>query len=79
MLSRKFFASVLLAVGLASSSLAAPWPQASKHTTHRVRELSADFHLETFHPEPTYEVSLVCRLPECRSLNFVLFRLSVMA
>lgn len=57
MFSRKFFASIVLAIACASSSAAAPWPSSSKHTTHRVREISPDLQLETYHPESTYEVS----------------------
>ncbi|KAH8107793.1 Fungalysin metallopeptidase-domain-containing protein [Cristinia sonorae] len=55
MFSKKFFASVLLAVSCASMSLAAPWPASLKHTTHRVRDITPDFRLETFHPESTFE------------------------
>ncbi|PSS38032.1 hypothetical protein PHLCEN_2v117 [Hermanssonia centrifuga] len=55
MFTRTFFTSVLLAVACASTTLAVPWPLAAKHTTHRVREVSSDLRIETFHPESTYE------------------------
>ncbi|KII91236.1 hypothetical protein PLICRDRAFT_173122 [Plicaturopsis crispa FD-325 SS-3] len=51
----KFFTSVFLAVVFASSSLAAPWPTDSKHATHRVRMISRDLQIETYHPESSYE------------------------
>lgn len=54
--SHKVFTSVLLAVLFASSSFAAPWPSTSKHATHRVRDISSDLKLETFHPASTFEV-----------------------
>ncbi|KAI0075127.1 hypothetical protein K474DRAFT_1676603 [Panus rudis PR-1116 ss-1] len=55
MFSTKFFASVFLAVVCASSAIAAPWPLDAKHTTHRTREITPDFRVETFHPESTFE------------------------
>ncbi|KAJ7642499.1 Fungalysin metallopeptidase-domain-containing protein [Mycena polygramma] len=51
----KFFTSVFLAVVYASSSLAAPSPIDSKHTTHRTRELARGVKLETYHPVSNYE------------------------
>ncbi|KAF8633045.1 hypothetical protein AX17_004689 [Amanita inopinata Kibby_2008] len=55
MLFNKFFSSVLLAVLYASTALSAPWPQSSKHITHRTREIASGFTLETFHPASKYE------------------------
>ncbi|KIP05598.1 hypothetical protein PHLGIDRAFT_128797 [Phlebiopsis gigantea 11061_1 CR5-6] len=55
MFSRKFFASILLAVSVATSATAAPWPFTAKHTTHRVRDISPDFQLTAYHPESSYE------------------------
>ncbi|KAF5346156.1 hypothetical protein D9758_009963 [Tetrapyrgos nigripes] len=51
----KVFASVLLAVVYASTTLATPWPTASKHATHRRRDISSDLQIETFHPASTFE------------------------
>ncbi|KAJ6571056.1 Fungalysin metallopeptidase-domain-containing protein [Mycena capillaripes] len=51
----KFFTSVLLAIVYASSSLAAPSPIDSKHTTHRKREIARGVKLETYHPVSKYE------------------------
>ncbi|KAF5346158.1 hypothetical protein D9758_009961 [Tetrapyrgos nigripes] len=51
----KFFASVFLAVVYASTTLAAPWPISSKHTTHRRRDISSDLQIEVFHPESKFE------------------------
>ncbi|KAF5346161.1 hypothetical protein D9758_009964 [Tetrapyrgos nigripes] len=51
----KFFASLFLAVVYASTALAAPWPTASKHATHRRRDISSDLQIETFHPESKFE------------------------
>lgn len=55
MLFNKFFASVLLAVVYASTSLAAPWPMTSKHATHRTRDVAHGLQIETFHPASTFE------------------------
>lgn len=55
----KFFTSVFLAVVYASSTaFAAPWEPSAKYATHRVREVSSDLKLETYHPESTYEVCI---------------------
>ena len=54
----KFFNSVLLAVLCASAATASPLAPGAKHATHRVREVSPDLKLETFHPESSYQVSL---------------------
>ena len=54
----KVFASVFLAVLCASSVSAVPYPANSKFATHRTREISRDFKLETYHPESSYEVRL---------------------
>ncbi|KAF5346110.1 hypothetical protein D9758_009972 [Tetrapyrgos nigripes] len=51
----KVFASVLLAVVYASTTLAAPWATFSKHATHRRRLISSDLQIETFHPASTFE------------------------
>ncbi|EIN12650.1 metalloprotease [Punctularia strigosozonata HHB-11173 SS5] len=62
MFSYKFIASVFIAVSYASAALAAPWPANSKltaylqqHATHRVRNISRDLKLETYHPASVYE------------------------
>jgi extracellular elastinolytic metalloproteinase len=57
MFTKKFFASVLLAVVCASSALAAPWSADVKHATHRLRIVGRELKLDTYHP-PTnvYEV-----------------------
>ncbi|KAI0646696.1 Fungalysin metallopeptidase-domain-containing protein [Trametes meyenii] len=52
---KKVFASVFLAVLCATTATAVPYPASSKHATHRTREISPDFKLETFHPEASYE------------------------
>lgn len=62
MFSKQFFASVFLAVTFASSAAAAPWPEFSKHATHRKRELGSNFVLETYNVESTYEVRLLVYL-----------------
>ncbi|KAF7335729.1 Extracellular metalloproteinase mep [Mycena venus] len=51
----KFFTSVFLAIVYASSSIAAPSPIDSKHTTHRTREIARGVKLETYHPASNYE------------------------
>ncbi|TCD65526.1 hypothetical protein EIP91_002534 [Steccherinum ochraceum] len=51
----KFFNSVLLAVLYASAASASPLAPGAKHSTHRVREISSDLKLETFHPESSYQ------------------------
>jgi extracellular elastinolytic metalloproteinase len=56
MFSRKFIASVFLAVTFASSTLAVPFaPPSLKHTTLRTREISPELIVETFHPETSFE------------------------
>ncbi|KAF9020455.1 hypothetical protein BDZ89DRAFT_958355 [Hymenopellis radicata] len=47
--------SVLLVIVYASSSIAAPWPTDSKHTTHRVRHISRQLKLNTYHPRSTFK------------------------
>ncbi|TFK32708.1 Fungalysin metallopeptidase-domain-containing protein [Crucibulum laeve] len=51
----KFFTSVFLAIVYASTTSAAPWPANSKFGTHRVRNISRDVQIETFHPASSYE------------------------
>ncbi|KAF5351188.1 hypothetical protein D9756_008180 [Leucocoprinus leucothites] len=51
----KFFTSVLLAIAYAGTASAAPWPASSKHTTHRLRQVTRDLEIETFHPASTFE------------------------
>ncbi|KAI1785077.1 Fungalysin metallopeptidase-domain-containing protein [Ganoderma leucocontextum] len=51
----KVFASVFLAVLCASTSAAVPFPASSKYATHRTREISRDFKLESYHPQSSYE------------------------
>ena len=53
---KKVFASVYLAVLCATAATAAPYPITSKYATHRTREISPSFKLETYHPASTYEV-----------------------
>ncbi|KAH9912689.1 Fungalysin metallopeptidase-domain-containing protein [Epithele typhae] len=52
---KNVFASVFLAVLCASTASAGPFPAHSKFATHRSRELTRDFKLETYHPESSYE------------------------
>ncbi|KAI0344183.1 hypothetical protein BDW22DRAFT_1137358 [Trametopsis cervina] len=54
MFSRKFFASVLLAIACASSAVAVPFPIGSKHATHATREFNG-LKVVSFHPETKYE------------------------
>ncbi|KAI0341873.1 hypothetical protein BDW22DRAFT_1331315 [Trametopsis cervina] len=54
MFSRKFFASVLLAISYASTTVAMPWPVSSKLATHQTREFNG-LSVASFHPETTYE------------------------
>lgn len=56
MFSKQFFASVILAVTFVANAAATPFPESSKHATHRRRQLGSDFVLETYHVESTYEV-----------------------
>ncbi|KAH8103011.1 Fungalysin metallopeptidase-domain-containing protein [Cristinia sonorae] len=51
----KFSSTVLLAVLYATSVKATPMPFAAKHATHRVREISPDLRLETYHPPSDYQ------------------------
>ncbi|KAF4616615.1 hypothetical protein D9613_008897 [Agrocybe pediades] len=51
----KLLSSVLLAVAFASPALATPFPQSAKHATHRVRQVTRDLAIETFHPPSTFE------------------------
>ena len=53
---KKVFASVYLAVLCATTASAVPYPVTSKYATHRTREISPSFKLETYHPASTYEV-----------------------
>ncbi|KAK1218861.1 hypothetical protein PQX77_018432 [Marasmius sp. AFHP31] len=50
-----FFVSVLAAVLCATVSEAAPWPVASKHSTHRKRLVGRGVELETFHPKSQFQ------------------------
>ena len=58
MFSQKFIASVFLAVACASSAIAAPYVSSTKYATHRVRDISSEFQLTTYHPESSYEVCI---------------------
>ncbi|KAH8089905.1 Fungalysin metallopeptidase-domain-containing protein [Cristinia sonorae] len=51
----KFFNSVLLAVLYASTASASPIAPGAKFATHRVREISPDLKLETFHPASEFQ------------------------
>ncbi|EIN12402.1 hypothetical protein PUNSTDRAFT_81599 [Punctularia strigosozonata HHB-11173 SS5] len=60
MFSKKFIASVFLAVFCVSPALATPtdasnMKRALDHATLRVRQITPDFALETFHPESDFE------------------------
>ena len=57
--TNKFLSSVLLAIAYASFASAFQARDLPKHT-HRVRHISRELKLETFHPESTYEVCLLC-------------------
>lgn len=61
MFFKKLLASVSIAILASSSAVAIPWPSSLKHTTHRVRDLTADLRLITFHPESTFEVCTILR------------------
>ncbi|KAI0654826.1 Fungalysin metallopeptidase-domain-containing protein [Cubamyces menziesii] len=52
---KKVFASVFLAVLCATTATAVPYPSNAKFATHRTREISQDFKIETYHPESSYE------------------------
>ncbi|KAI0363435.1 hypothetical protein BV20DRAFT_958322 [Pilatotrama ljubarskyi] len=52
---KKVFASVFLAVLCATTAIAVPYPPNAKFATHRTREISRDFKIETYHPESSYE------------------------
>ncbi|KAG5637838.1 hypothetical protein H0H81_003043 [Sphagnurus paluster] len=54
-LFKRFFASVFLAVVYASVAEAAPWPESSKHATHRSRNVGRGLQLEVFHPDTTFK------------------------
>ncbi|KAF9017287.1 hypothetical protein BDZ89DRAFT_1165814 [Hymenopellis radicata] len=51
----KFFSSVFLAIVYASSSMAAPWPMDSQHTTHRVHHVSRDLKVKAYHPRSSFK------------------------
>ncbi|KAJ3566508.1 hypothetical protein NP233_g6958 [Leucocoprinus birnbaumii] len=51
----KFFTSILLAIAYAGTASAAPSPINSKHATHRLRQVTRDLQIETFHPASTLE------------------------
>ncbi|KAI0785688.1 Fungalysin metallopeptidase-domain-containing protein [Abortiporus biennis] len=53
--SKKFFASVALAVVCASTASAVPYPSTLKHATHRVRDVTPNLQVVTFNPESTFE------------------------
>lgn len=52
----KFFASVYLAVVYASLTSAVPSPLSADHSTHRVRHISRDLKIESYHPPSSFEV-----------------------
>lgn len=56
MVSSKFLSSVILAIAYASMSSALVQHDVPAHSTRRVRHISRDLKLETYHPESTYEV-----------------------
>ncbi|KAF8880948.1 metalloprotease [Mucidula mucida] len=51
----KCFSSVFLAIIYASSSVAAPWPTDSQHTTHRVHHISRDLKVKAYHPRSSFK------------------------
>lgn len=57
MFSKSFFASVVV-VMYAANAVATPFPEPSKHPTHRKRQLGAGLELETYYPPSVYEVIL---------------------
>ncbi|KAI0634676.1 Fungalysin metallopeptidase-domain-containing protein [Trametes polyzona] len=52
---KKVFASVFLAVLCATTATAVPYPSNAKFATHRTREITRDFKIETYHPESSFE------------------------
>jgi len=52
---QKFFKSVFLAVVVALTASAAPYPGSAKHATHHIRELGKGLQIEAFHPASTFE------------------------
>ncbi|KAJ7579596.1 Fungalysin metallopeptidase-domain-containing protein [Mycena floridula] len=48
--------SIILAVVYASHAAASPYPQSSKHATHRIRHFTRDLKLEAFHPVSSFEI-----------------------
>ncbi|KDR76559.1 hypothetical protein GALMADRAFT_246955 [Galerina marginata CBS 339.88] len=52
---KKLLTSVLLAVAFTSSAIATPSPASLRHSTHRVRQVSRDLTVETYHPPSTFE------------------------
>ncbi|KAK0185335.1 Fungalysin metallopeptidase-domain-containing protein [Armillaria mellea] len=77
--------SVFLAVFLATVSHAAPWPTASKHSTHRRRTIGRDLTIDTYHPESTFKTygggkdiaSFVTSDLETSAISFIASELSV--
>lgn len=55
--SKRFLTSVLIAVTYSSVASAFQAKEdAFSHSTHRVRHISRELSLETYHPESSYEV-----------------------
>ncbi|KAF8970318.1 Fungalysin metallopeptidase-domain-containing protein [Flammula alnicola] len=52
---KKLLTSVFLAVAYTQSAAAVPWPLTSKHATHRVRQVTRELAIETYHPPSTFE------------------------
>ncbi|KAL1740948.1 Fungalysin metallopeptidase-domain-containing protein [Schizophyllum fasciatum] len=51
----QLLSAVTAALACSSAAIAAPWDTASKHSTHRTREISPSLKLETYHPPSTYK------------------------
>ncbi|KAK7457928.1 hypothetical protein VKT23_010275 [Stygiomarasmius scandens] len=53
--SNTFFSSIFLAILFASFADAIPWPRTIKHSTHRIKVVGRELHLETFHPRSNFK------------------------
>ena len=62
--SASFVRSVYAAVILASTASAVPFAGSAMHATMRVRAVSADKTVDSFHPESSFEVRTGCVISE---------------
>ena len=53
---RRLFRIALLAIALASESIASALPTHELHATHRAFEVAPDLSIEAFHPPSSFEV-----------------------